>query len=122
MGQQFSSTVLIVDDEQYIRTLACSVLTDEGFNVLEASGTAEALELAARHNIDVLLTDLHMPGSLNGLQLAAEIRATDPLVRVIISSGDDASVLKDDATGAVFLGKPYRPHQLTNAVRMHVIG
>lgn len=122
MGQRFSSTVLIVDDEQYIRTLACSVLTDEGFNVLEASGTAEALELAARHNIDVLLTDLHMPGSLNGLQLAAEIRATDPLVRVIISSGDDPSVLQDDATGAVFLGKPYRPHQLTNAVRMHAIG
>ncbi|UYY79637.1 response regulator [Sphingomonas sp. R1] len=122
MGQQFSSTVLIVDDEEYIRTLACAVLKDEGFEVLEASGTAEALELAAKHNIDVLLTDLHMPGSLDGLQLAAEIRATDPLIRVIVSSGEDASVLKDDASGAVFLAKPYRPHQLMNAVKMHAIG
>lgn len=122
MGQQIASTVLIVDDEHYIRTLAGSVLRDEGFTVLEASGTAEALELAASHNIDILLTDLHMPGSLSGLQLADEIRTTDPMVRVIISSGDDPSVLRDDATGAIFLAKPYRPHQLINAVRMHSIG
>lgn len=122
MRQQVSSTVLIVDDEDYIRTLASSVLKDEGFDVLQASGAAEALALAADHNIDVLLTDLHMPGSLNGLQLAARIRATDPLVLVIISSGDDPSVIKDDTLGAIFLAKPYRPHQLTSAVRANAIG
>nr|WP_315383047.1 response regulator [uncultured Sphingomonas sp.] len=122
MGHEFSSTVLIVDDEDYIRILAASLLKKEGFQVLEASDTSEALALAARHDIDVLLTDLHMPGSLDGLQLAAEIRATDPLVHVIISSGDDPSVLKDDEMGAVFLAKPYRPHQLTRAVRMNAIG
>jgi len=98
------------------------VLRDEGFHVSEVSGTAEALELAARHDIDILLTDLHMPGSLNGLQLAAEIRATDPLVHVIVSSGDGASVLDDDTTGVVFLAKPYRPRQLTDAVRTSAIG
>ncbi|WP_294258202.1 response regulator [uncultured Sphingomonas sp.] len=122
MGHDFSSTILIVDDEDYIRILAASLLKEEGFHVLEASDTSEALALAARHDIDVLLTDLHMPGSLDGLQLAAEIRATDPLVHVIISSGDDPSVLKDDEMGAVFLAKPYRPHQLTRAVRMNAIG
>jgi len=118
MGQKLSSTVLIVDDEDYIRAIASVVLKDEGFEVLQAAGTAEALELAAKHEISVLVTDLHMPGSLNGLQLAAEIRATDPSVRVIISSGDDPSVLKGDMLGAIFLAKPYRPHQLTNAVRV----
>lgn len=122
MGHEFSSTILIVDDEDYIRILASSLLKEEGFHVLEASGTSEALALAAEHNIDVLLTDLHMPGSLDGLQLAAEIRATDPLVHVIISTGDDPSVLKADTLGAVFLPKPYRPHQLTRAVRMNTIG
>ncbi|MET3713044.1 CheY-like chemotaxis protein [Sphingomonas trueperi] len=122
MGSEFSSTILIVDDEEYIRILASSVLKAEGFQVLEASGISDALALAAKHDIDVLLTDLHMPGALNGLQLAAQIRATDPLVHVIISSGDDPSVLKDDEMGAVFLAKPYRPHQLTRAVRMNAIG
>jgi CheY-like chemotaxis protein len=122
MGREIFSTILIVDDEHYIRMLASFVLRGEGFHVLEASGTAEALELAAKHDIDVLLTDLHMPGSLDGLQLAAMIRATCPLVHVIISSGDDPSVIEDDAMGAVFLAKPYRPHQLASAVRSTTIG
>lgn len=122
MGRYLSSTILIVDDEDYIRMLASSVLKDEGFHVLEASGTAEALELAAKHDIDVLLTDLHMPGSLDGLQLAAEIRTKDPLVHVIISSGDDPSVIENDGMGAIFLAKPYRPHQLASAVRSNMIG
>lgn len=122
MGTQIYSTVLVVDDEEYIRTLASSVLRDEGFEVLQAAGTAEALDLASKHDIDVLLTDLHMPGPINGLELAARIRTTDPLVLVIISSGDDASVIEHNTVGAIFLAKPYRPHHLTNAVRPHTIG
>lgn len=122
MGQQFFSTILIVDDEDYIRSMASSVLEDEGFRVLQASDTAEALDLASRHDIDVLLTDLHMPGPIDGLQLAARLRAADPLMHIVISSGDDESVLRGDATGAIFLPKPYRPGQLSIAVRQNLIG
>jgi len=122
MGKQFSSTILVVDDEDYIRALASAVLQDEGFEVLQASGTTEALNLASRHDIDVLLTDLHMPGPLNGLELAAQIRARAPMVRVVISSGDDEAVATSGARDIVFLAKPYRPHQLTQAVRTHTIG
>ncbi|WP_019370859.1 MULTISPECIES: response regulator [unclassified Sphingomonas] len=122
MGQQFSSTVLIVDDEDYIRALASAVLQEEGFDVLQAASTSEALYLASTHEIDVLLTDLHMPGPMDGLQLAAQIRTKAPLLHVIISSGDDESVANKDAIDAVFLPKPYRPHQLTGAVRAHFIG
>jgi len=122
MGQQFSSTILIVDDEDYIRVMASVVLADEGFTVLQASTTAEALDLAEKHDVDVLLTDLHMPGPLDGLQLAAQIRKQNPGVHVVVSSGDDAAAAMDSPSSAVFLPKPYRPHQLADAVRPRTIG
>jgi len=67
-------TVLIVDDEEYIRSMAAHVLEEEGFEVLQAASTAEALKAASDGKVDVVLTDLNMPGAIDGLQLAAIIR------------------------------------------------
>lgn len=116
MGQRVSSTVLIVDDEEYIRAMAAHVLEEEGFAVLQAASTAEALTHASAGKVDVVLTDLNMPGPLDGLQLAAKIRETLPDVRVIVSSGDDATAIAGAERGTAFLPKPYRPHQLTELV------
>ena len=122
MGQRFCQTVLIVDDEEYIRALAAAVLKDEGFEVLEASSIEEAIDLASRSSIDILLTDLNLPGETNGMQLADQIRSFQPSVHVVLSSGDDEPVASIKREGAIFLAKPYRPHQLTAAVRPRTIG
>jgi DNA-binding NtrC family response regulator len=117
MGQSVPLTVLLVDDETRLRSMASMVLQEEGFIVFEAATAQEAVRLAEKHEIDVLLTDVNMPGSVDGLGLAAFVRGVHPMARVIFSSGDDISRLGEHADDASFLAKPYLPHQLSRIVR-----
>jgi CheY-like chemotaxis protein len=100
--------VLVVEDEWLIRLHARTVVEDAGFCVVEASGADEALTaLDANPNIMALFTDINMPGALDGLELAHEVHARRPDVRLIITSGrlrPSQDSIPDDG---IFLAKPY---------------
>jgi PAS domain S-box-containing protein len=114
-------TVLLVEDEEQVRTLASHLLRRLGYRVLEASRASEALALADAHNgeIDLLLTDVIMP-EMGGRELAAKLVAERPETRVLFMSGytDDAIVhhgVLDE--GMQFLQKPLTPDTLARRVR-----
>jgi len=109
MSDPAPPTVLVVDDEPLIRLYAVDVLTDAGFEALEAADAEEALALLADNKaITVLFTDINMPGPLNGLELARKVHDLRPDVQLIITSGKerpDRSAIPDRGT---FLAKPYQ--------------
>lgn len=110
-------TILIVEDEVLIRMSSAAMLEDAGFRILEAGHSAEALEmLMVNKDVDVLMTDVRMPGEMDGLGLVALVHRMHPDIRTIVVSGNTSA---DDASnaGAIgFLPKPYMAHTLVRAV------
>jgi signal transduction histidine kinase/CheY-like chemotaxis protein len=117
-----SETILLVDDEKTVRTLAGHVLRNHGYTVLEACDGEEALEVYARQagNIDLLVSDVMMP-NLTGMELAERLAALAPQLRVLFLSGyqKDEADPEEDKTAAPlrFLTKPFRPADLIATVR-----
>jgi|GEM_PF-1909899 len=116
-----TETVLLVEDEESLRTLGVRILKDLGYGVLEARNGDEglALAMARKERIDLLLTDVVMPG-MGGKELATRLVAHHPETKVLFTSGytDDAIVrhgVLDE--GVLFLGKPYTPSDLARKVR-----
>lgn len=110
--------VLVVEDEILLRMDAVDLLEEAGFDVLDAANADEAIELLeSRNDIAVVVTDLQMPGSMDGLKLAAAIRDRWPPIKVIATSGHYDNRNGYLETGERFLLKPYRGAELTGAVR-----
>jgi len=110
-------TVLVCDDDDEVRELLAGVLGLRAYTILKAKNGREAIEVARAHPgpIHLLLTDIAMPG-LGGVELAAELRARDPKLRVLYMSGhaEDADMLSRDlGPGTHFLAKPFLPGELT---------
>lgn len=112
-------TILVVDDEEHIRSLTQKTLERHDYNVLVASNGAHAVALYAQHrDIAVVLTDMVMPVMDGGATIAA-LKAINPLVRVIASSGhstDDAHAKAVAAGVAAFIDKPYTVDTLVRMV------
>lgn len=116
-----NETVLLVEDDEPVRALAHQILVRQGFTVLQAPDglAAQALTNAYEGSIHLLLTDVIMPGGLNGVQLAARIRTARPHIRVIYMSGypDNAQVSQSIVNdGALYLQKPFTPATLARKV------
>lgn len=116
-----TGTVLVVEDDEAVRKLLCSILTQLGYSVLETADAATALELSRNHSarIDLLVTDIVMP-QRNGPDLAADIVAAHPETRVLYVSGYamESLVLRGIAlTGNAVLTKPFTPGLLAKRVR-----
>lgn len=100
--------VLIVEDEPLILMNTAHLLQDEGFEVYEAENADVAIDLLSRHdNIRLLFTDIDMPGSMDGLKLAAAVRDRWPPVKIIVTSGARTVEITDMPDGSVFFSKPY---------------
>lgn len=100
--------VLIVEDEPLILMNTAHLLQDEGFEVYEAENADLAIDLLSRHdNIRLLFTDIDMPGSMDGLKLAAAVRDRWPPVKIIVTSGARTVEITDMPDGSVFFSKPY---------------
>ena len=113
-------TVLVVEDDHGVRDFAASVLRELGYCVLEASNGEVALEVLEREtHIDLLFTDVVMPGRLNGADLAGVARQTRPSLRVLFTSGYTTRLLEKNwpAEEAALLRKPYRSLDLAERVR-----
>ena len=116
-----SETVLLVEDEEGVRTLSVHVLENCGFTVLEARDGVEALRVAGQHHgrIDLLVTDVVMP-RMGGRKVAEHLVTVHPDVKVLYVSGytDDTVVRHGILEGQVaFLQKPFSPASLVLTVR-----
>jgi signal transduction histidine kinase len=116
-----TETVLVVEDEAGVRELACQFLRVKGYNVLEAEGGFEALAVSHRHPgvIHLLLSDMVMP-RMSGGELAAQLRAVRPAMRIAFMSGYSEFSRGDLGKGfpeAPVLQKPFSPATLVEIVR-----
>lgn len=108
--------VLVVEDEPLLRFALASELNSAGFQVFEAANSDEAdAVLATQAPLDVLITDIQMPGFRNGIALAETVRETRPEIKIIIASGRIPSSEVGDLADA-FFGKPYSLNGLITRV------
>ena len=117
-----SETILLVEDERAVRLLARQILEHFGYRVFEADSGPAALPLwqQYRDQIDLLLTDMVMPGGLGGRQLADRLRQDKGGLKVVFSSGYSQDALEPHLTAsphARFLQKPYCPQTLARTIR-----
>lgn len=109
------SVVLLVEDEILIRLVAAETLRDEGFTVLEAGNADEAMALVrAGQDFALLITDIRMPGSMDGVALAAAVKEIRPTVPVVLLSSHISPDMSHCADA--FLSKPFRPSELYDLV------
>jgi two-component system cell cycle sensor histidine kinase/response regulator CckA len=114
-------TILLVEDELALQKMTARVLTNLGYRVYAAGNGHAALVKWSEHReeIDLLLTDIVMPGSLAGTDLAEKLRSQDPNLRVVLTSGYNA--VPPEATspksGVKFLAKPYTLEELSRMIR-----
>ena len=108
MGQAARPVVLVVEDEPLTRMDACLSLQDAGFEVLDAPDAESALVLVReRSDIAVMVTDVQMPGLMDGLMLARVVRTLRPQLRIVVTSGGLRLCEEDLPCGAAFVPKPY---------------
>src|SRR5688572_3312317 len=109
--------VLVVEDELLVRILQVDILRD-GFRVAEAQDADEAFEmLRNRSEIVAVLTDVDMPGSLNGFEFARLVKQGWPEVGVLVISGKTQPGPRDLPVGVEFVLKPVRPAALVERIR-----
>lgn len=112
--------VLVVEDDPLVRVTICEGLRDAGLSVVEAASADEALSyLGAGQRIDLVFTDVQMPGRLDGIGLARQLRARDPALPIVVTSG--TAVLPADLGGALFLPKPY-DHRRVAEIALQLTG
>ncbi len=111
-------TVLVVEDDALVRECAVEQLGYLGYRVLEAGDGPQALGVLSAHDdIDLLFTDIIMPGGMNGRELAAEALRVRPELRVLYASGYSESIMTGSTEGAMLLSKPYELDALAARVR-----
>ncbi len=114
-----SATILVVEDDDLVRTMTVRVLRRHGYSTLDATTPSEAEEKARQHGValDLLLADVGLPES-GGLELAVRLRQKWPTLKVLFMSGLARAVLADlgVAVGGAFLEKPFAPMTLVERI------
>jgi CheY-like chemotaxis protein len=104
--QSEPARILVIEDEVLVRALAADGLRDAGFIVVEASNGDDALAyVTAGGEVDLVFSDIRMPGSLSGLELARQLRDRHPSLPIILTSGSHGPDSAD--TLGLYLPKPY---------------
>jgi CheY-like chemotaxis protein len=111
-------TILMVEDDELVRMSVQSLIESLGYRVVPARDGPDALEIL-RHDtpIDLLFTDVVMPGGMHGPQLAAEARRLRPELKVLYTSGYPGSEYSEGVTGHQLLSKPYEADELAAKLR-----
>jgi CheY-like chemotaxis protein len=109
--------VLIVEDEPLVRLYAVRAIEDAGFEVIEAANADEAIRILEERSDIRVFTDIHMPGSIDGLKLAHAVRNRWPPIKIIVTSGHSQVSEQELPEGGRFVAKPYRPTQITDTIR-----
>ena len=104
---QVRAHILVVEDEALLRAMLSEILRDAGYAVIEAGSGDEAITVLLEKSPDLIITDVRMPGTVDGLQLTALVRATNLTLPIIITSAHQVHIV-DPANGRThFLPKPY---------------
>ncbi|WP_313901462.1 response regulator [Methylobacterium sp. J-070] len=122
MSDQLTSDppcALVVDDDTLILMDAIQILEDAGFRVFEAMNVADALAMLDQHHRDIqlLFTDVHMPGDLDGFALARRTAERFPHVAIVVASGEAKPGPDDLPEGATFIAKPFSAEVVHHHVR-----
>jgi CheY-like chemotaxis protein len=107
--------ILVVDDDQEVRAVAVTMLADAGYETLAASSAFEAIRLFGDRDVDLLFTDVAMPG-LSGLALARRATLLQPKLRVLFTTGLIPAEGWDEQRYGKVVRKPYRERTLVEAV------
>jgi two-component system chemotaxis response regulator CheY len=115
------SKILAVDDSASMRQMVAFTLKGGGFEVIEACDGAEALELAKKHQCDLVLADVNMP-NMDGITLTRELRALEaykytPILVLTTESGTDKKTEGKAAGATGWIVKPFNPDQLLNTIK-----
>ena len=116
----FGETVLVVDDEPNIRMLVSEVLTEQHYRILDAKDGPSAFAiLESGKRIDLMITDVGLPGGLNGRQIADRARVLHPKLQILFITGyaENAAVSNHLEPGMSVLAKPFAMSTLANKVR-----
>lgn len=109
------AVVLVVEDSAIIRMGAVDLVVAAGYEALEAADADEAIRiLEARNDIDLVFTDVEMPGTMDGIKLSRYIRDRWPPVKIIVASG--RAILEESSLpeGSKFFSKPYSDHAIAD--------
>jgi DNA-binding NtrC family response regulator len=114
---QAKPTILVVEDDALLRMYAAGLLEENGFGAVEAENADAALKLLEnRDDVRLLFTDIQMPGSCDGMDLARQVHARWPSVLLIITSGHIKPAQAEIPDDGRFVGKPYRANELLGEV------
>ena len=117
-----TTQVLVVEDEALVRVVIVMHLQDEGFEVYEAADADQAIDQLVRNpSMHLVFTDIDMPGSMDGLKLAAFVHDRWPPIRIIVTSGMRPIEITDIPDGSMFFAKPYQLDVVTSAIRELVV-
>ena len=111
------TVVLVVEDEPLLLMLAVGMVEDAGFDVVTAMHADQAIDiLMTRTDIRIVFTDIDMPGSMDGLKLAAAVRDRWPPIEIIVTSGHLSPSEDDMPARSCFFAKPYDPDRVVTAL------
>lgn len=116
MTEAIQPIVLIVEDEPIILMNAMMFVECAGFEVISATNADAAVRiLESRFDVQIVFTDVDMPGSMDGMKLAASIRGRWPPIELIVTSGNDVSN-SDLPLRGLFFSKPYQANEIVSAM------
>ena len=116
--------VLVAEDDTLIRMMVVDALTDAGFTVIEVGHADGALNVLTAQAIGIraLFTDIHMPGTMSGLDLARHVQGHWPWIGLLVASAKARPAPEELPAGSRFLSKPYDPDHVVQHVRELVEG
>jgi len=118
-----AATILIVEDDVLTRICGAGMFEDAGFSVIEAGDSDEALGLlAGGSKVQLLFTDVNLPGEIDGLALAREVHARWPFIGIIVASGHSQPQFHELPDGARFHRKPYSVDSVVRHARELMAG
>ncbi|MEX0965369.1 MAG: ATP-binding protein [Pseudohongiellaceae bacterium] len=114
--RQYSGTILLVEDDSDVRDVATQMLLEAGYTVIAANDGHSGLERFNKHpNIDLVFSDIMMPGGMNGIDMAKRILVAKPLTPILLATGYTQQILKDkldESEKIICISKPYDTNKL----------
>ena len=111
------SIIIVAEDDFIMSEYLSGILGEKGYSVIAVANADDAIAMFDyRDDVRMLITDIGMPGPINGLNLAATVRDRWPLVKIIITTGRELPKIEEVPAGSLYLRKPYTPGSVMVAV------